>query len=652
MLIITLLFLRGGLAAAPTGTGPGVPFSFNLSVDAKTSAGVYTKDGVLIRTLWSGVSYKAGSYAMNWDGKDDDGHLATGGPYDIKVLSNNVTASWEGVVGNTSNLFVGPTVHRGWEPIRTMTANGNFVYYGKGAGEGSSSQGKFLVTAQQSKIGILPSVGTSQCSLFSTTDGKNVYWSGYDAFADDYDGSWFIFATTVATDSEYMFAKGVSLKVTKGYTYKSAIQTPNASVSGLAVQKTGNYLFVAQQDKSIIRVFNKTTGEAIRRISILSPGNICVDKDDNLWVISGKNKVQRYTVKADGSLSASTLTIAGLTNALAVAVSPVNGMVIVADGGQSQQLKAFNSTTGASIWTYGQAGGYTTNATVANDKFYFTDEVGIYTSTFICFQADGSFWVGDTGNSRAMHYSSSLAYMDCVMYVPVSYSTVVDPNNPSRVFSKFLEFEVDYSKPLGGTNGSWKLVRNWGATVPANYLNQFSILKGVATLSNGRTYATLNNATTSAIELVELVNNGLLRLTGVVVSPKAEGATTQLYPDGSLRRTYRTAVGQAQKFTRKPLTGFDGANNPLWGSETTLATTPLTTSDDPLYYGNQIKLRAGEVTASNVVVAFDGSKASTKYHLGASACRTTSGCGARLSTPTGPTRGLTRPMARMMWATG
>ncbi|UFH53114.1 PA14 domain-containing protein [Spirosoma sp. KNUC1025] len=102
----------------------------------------------------------------------------------------------------------------------------------------------------------------------------------------------------------------------------------------------------------------------------------------------------------------------------------------------------------------------------------------------------------------------------------------------------------------------------------------------------------------------------------MVVSPKAEGATTQLYPDGSLRRTYRTAVGQAQKFTRKPLTGFDGANNPLWGSETTLATTPLTTSDDPLYYGNQIKLRAGEVTASNVVVAFDGSKASTKYHLG------------------------------------
>ncbi|UFH53111.1 FlgD immunoglobulin-like domain containing protein [Spirosoma sp. KNUC1025] len=603
-------------ASAPYAAESGVPFTFTLSADAKTSAGVYTKDGVLIRTLWSGVSYKAGTYAMRWDGKDDDGHLYADGNYDIRLLTNNVTTAWEGVIGNSSTQFTGTSVHRGWETIRTMTASGNTLYYAKGYSEGSPSQTKVNTATPQAKTSLLPSSGTGQATLFSASDGQRVYWAGYDAFAAVAD-SWFVFATNVSDDAEYVFPKGAPYQVTRGYKYKSAIAAvEDVAVSGLAVQKSGNYLFIAYKYVNAILAFNKTTGEYVKTISLTnSPGKLCVDKDDNLWVVLGSNKVQKYTAKADGSLLATTLSITGLSSPQALAVSPDGTTLLVADAADSQQLKAFSTTTAAPSWTYGKKGGYATDATVTNDKFYFqVEDSG--RNAYLTYQADGSFWVGDSGNFRALHFSASRSLLDCVMYVPTCYSSSVDGTNPSRVFAGFLEFAVDYSKPLGANNSSWKLVKNWSINVPSNYLNQFSILKGVATLSNGRTYATLNNATTSAVELVELVNNGLLRLTGVVVSPKAEGATTQLYPDGSLRRTYRVAVGQAQKFTRKPLTGFDGANNPLWGSETTLATTPLTSSDDPLYYGSQLKLRAGEVTASGVVVAFDGSKASTKYHLG------------------------------------
>ena len=595
---------------------PGQPFSFTLKTDAKTSAGVYKKDGTLIRTLWSGVSYKAGSYTKTWDGKDDEGYLYTEGEYDIRILSNNVTASWEGVVGNTSAQFTGPSVHRGMEPIRTMSISGNTVFYAKGYSEGSPAQARFATTDPQTKTSLLPNAGLGQTTLFSATDGINVYWAGYDVYASQAD-SWFVFATKVADDSEYVFPKGAAYPVTRGYTYKSAIAAmEGVAISGLAVQKSGNFLFIAYEYVNAILVFNKTTGELVKTAPLGdSPRNICVDKDDNLWVILGTNKLRKYTVKTNGSLSVSGSSLTGLSNPQAVAVSPDGATLLVADGGDSQQLKAYSTASGSLSWSYGKKGGYATDATVSTDKFHFkVEDAG--RSTYLAFQSDGSFWVGDNGNFRALHFSVSRGYLESVMYVPTTYSSNVDGTNPSRVFAGFLEFSVDYSKPLAGANGSWKLVRNWSINVPGKYQGQFDILRGVATLSNGRTYASLKNATTGGFELVELVSGGLLRLTGQVISPPSEGGTTQLYADGSLRRTYRTTVGQAQKFTQKPLTGFDSNNNPIWGAETTLATTPPATSDDPLYYGNQLKLRSGEVTSSGVVIAFDGSKASTRYHLG------------------------------------
>ncbi|UFH53116.1 FlgD immunoglobulin-like domain containing protein [Spirosoma sp. KNUC1025] len=212
-----------------------MPFNFNLSVDAKTSAGVYTKDGVLIRTLWSGVSYKAGSYAMNWDGKDDDGHLATDGSYDIKVLSNNVTASWEGVVGNTSKQFTGVTVHRGWDSFRCMTIAGSTAYYGKAYSEGSPSHIKFNLSDIQSRTMVLPTAGSGQTVWQVAGDGANIYWAGVNA----YTSVWFVFATKRSDDTEVSFTKGTSLS-TLGYSYKSVLDISSGTdsdISGLAVQK-------------------------------------------------------------------------------------------------------------------------------------------------------------------------------------------------------------------------------------------------------------------------------------------------------------------------------------------------------------------------------------------------------------------------------
>src|ERR1700712_4935713 len=95
-LLRALLFMTLGVIApifiiAQT----SVPFSFSLPAAASTSAGVFTKSGTLVKTLWSGVNYSAGNHTVNWDGTLDDGSLAPVASYDVRVLSNNVKYNWD-----------------------------------------------------------------------------------------------------------------------------------------------------------------------------------------------------------------------------------------------------------------------------------------------------------------------------------------------------------------------------------------------------------------------------------------------------------------------------------------------------------------------------------------------------------------------------
>src|SRR5579872_855175 len=134
-----------------------LPFIFSLPAAASTSAGVFSKDGTLLKTLWSGVSYSGGSHTAVWDGTLDDGTLASPAGYDIRVLSNNVQYHWDGVIGNTSSAVSGPTVQRFFERMYGMAIAGTSAYISTGYNEGSPSQAKFLTSNPQVKVDVLPS---------------------------------------------------------------------------------------------------------------------------------------------------------------------------------------------------------------------------------------------------------------------------------------------------------------------------------------------------------------------------------------------------------------------------------------------------------------------------------------------------------------
>ena len=599
---------------------PDTSFSFTLRQSAKTSAGIYTSDSTLVRTLWSGVNYNAGTYKIKWDGTDDTGYILPNGNYIAKVLSNNVSYQWEGVIGNTSDSMTGSTKHRSFEIINCMTIAGNTAYCGAGYNEGHTSEFKFKLSTPQQRSSILPQNSTSQASFFTTTDGINVYWAGNDPVANTGYKN-FIFATSVADDTESIFPNGNSLKTEWGRNYKSVIDyvnNANAKISGIAVQKNHNFLFVSHKDLNEIHVLDKSTGAIVQTITTFtSPRSLEVDSNDDLWIVSSTTSLSKYKINSDGTISSLDVNITGLINPLAIAVSPDNSVIIVADGGISQQLKAYNNNSGSLSWTYGQAGGYTTDPIVANDKFYFSDFTNDIQIPFIAFQEDGSFWVSDPGNYRVQHFSANRTYIDRTMYFPCNYSVYVDPNNPARLFAQYLEFAIDYSKPLAPNNGSWTLVKNWRGSIMPQYYSGFivEIFKSVTTLSNGRTYGLLKNNVTNKIAVIELPPQGPIRFTGIEFNANSNQA---IHSDGTLRSASGLeTVSGTLTWYKQGLLGFDNSNNPIWDTSKTLAATTSTSDKDPILGGAR-KL-SGEITSSGIIISFSGNappNGSSGYHLG------------------------------------
>lgn len=606
ILLSTFCLVFSCRAAAP------VNFNFTLATSQKTSAGVFKADGTLMRTLWSNVSYPAGMNAGAWDGLDDFGNLVVDGSYMIKVLSSSCSYTWEGVLGNTSTSFTGPTVWRSYNQIGGLAINGTTAYYGNGYAEAGSTSGKFSTAAPNATKTLILSKGPDVWHV--ATDGTLVYWSGLDPNAT---ANTFVFGTRVSDDTQYPFASGVSYSVLYGITLTNTIdkRTDGSPVSGLAVQKTGSLLFVSHADKNELKILNKTTGSVVQTVtSLTAPGALAVDGADNLWLVrknGALNEVAQYSVAADGTMTPLQVLATTFDTPMALGVSPDSSTLVVVDAGASQQLKAFAVSDGSPLWTLGQAGGYTVSPTVSDDRFMFESHAGI------AFQPDGSFWVSDYGNGRVQHFSAARSFIERVQYRPYSYSCAVDENNPARVFSNFLEYAIDYSLPLAPANGSWSLVRNWSKLLPAgfgsgNYRNMH-----VCTLSNGRTYTLLRRNSDGRFGLFEITASSF-RDTGIVSTT----ANVSLQPDGSIRTVNNPAVGGTVTWTKQTLTGFDASGNPTYSAATTLASAPAA-GTDPVFWGDPNHARAGVQTTSDLIISYDQQKPSTPitrgtgYHLGA-----------------------------------
>lgn len=639
----TLSRSESSVVASPAFTvssGTGVNTSYTLSDNMfATSAGVFKTDGTLIRTLWGVKKQKAGTYPIYWDGKDDDGNVASTDTYHVEVLKNKVVYNWDGVIGNTSTINVGTEydVMRSFTGIHDMDIVGTKIFYCVGYNETTAATyTKDTTNINGGASPVRPTFAFAEyITQYCTSDGTNVYWGGYDPHAVT--TSW-LWASKVTDNTEVLFSSGTAIQQAyPGYKYPSGIdfRTENPvqvkhSLTGLTVQKNGSYLFCARGPQGIVSVINKTTGALVLTLSIANVTAICADTASGLWIAT-ENSINKYTVAANGSIGTPTLTIStGLSRITYMKVSPDGATLAIIDAGANQQVKGFNNTTGAANWTLGTQGGYLTNSTVTKTKFHFgswpivadngNTDLTEQIFPFIAFQPDGAMWVGDIGNNRYMRFTTAQIYQDEFGMLNATYTTNVHPSDATRVFANGtygeLEFAIDYTKTLdNGLNGSWTLKRNWGASLSAYYEKTYSF-RNIFQLPNGKTYTTIHNVINNNDEVFELVPNGILRNTGVIIGT----STVKVIADGSLIIARDVTDGQPYIWRKAAL--IDTLNdNPNWGAVSPITFDSLSnniisiikdSTKDPY---NATNSDMGAITTTNKLISYYGD-VNTKVHLG------------------------------------
>jgi len=638
------LTLSGGTPSAVNGL---LQFSFDLPENAVTSAGVYNTSGVLIRTLWNNVQFNQGMNYGVWDGKNDAGVAqAAGSSYQIQLIYHNVQYVWQGMIGNTSASQTGANVYKAFGKIHDMAFDSGNGYYSVAYNELAAPFHTFTIGTPQVPSAVNLGYNFSDCNAclyYVATDGTRTYWAktyGGISAADTYVIAITNSNSTTGGAAFYTFPKGTSLSGMAYQNYPSCTDfdsTANQAnpPSGLAVQKSGSYLFVSHSNLNVVRVFDKVQGNLLGSFTVQNPGRLAVTKNGDVWVISNGTTptVYRYTFTAGSTTTNGKATldeaITGFSAPAGLGVSPDDTLLLVTDGGSSQQIKAYDNapgypaSTSTPLWTYGTLGGMPVNGpTISTSSFDFNVQRANFNDfsneAFISFQPDGTLWLEDGGNGRVLHYSingTTLNYIEQIAYTDASYRSTVDLTNATRVFNTFMEYSVDYSLPLGGTNGSWTMTKNWAVGLPndANhcYFGGNNGLTNVVTLSNGHTYGFLFNYVNNSSDLYELPASGPLRFTGYTF---VNATTPLIYADGTLRYNVTNSGQTSLTCYSQPLTGFDAQNNPVWGSPATIASVALNSTTDPIPW-SAFPMRT-EITASGIVVDFDGNQAQSGYHLG------------------------------------
>jgi hypothetical protein len=603
-------------------------FDINVKAASTVSANVYNASGELVRNLFASRAYLGGVTQVLWDGYDDNkGIVANPLGCVIKYVANPVLdgmrAEWlRNVIGNTSPA-TGTGANTAAHFVPDGFWHGDWFHYAPGYSEGTA---QCYLKAHRSSLSTRVVIGfhREHSVLFMCTDGQYGYMGGPHSHAN------MVTAIDLLNDdADVQFQYGTTLNISNSVYSAIDLDSNGDYVTGMAVQRAGNFLFLAHALSDEVRVLHKKTGQLLRTWSAKGIHNIKLANDNTLWGILADGTVQQFAIDELGMGTANGVTagVGVVVEPRALAVSPT-GELAITDGTATNdvtttarhQVHFFDALTGAvGRGKLGETVGYSTNPNVTDYKFNFanTKDIGDGSygpsKTFLAYAPDGALLVGDTGHLRCQFFSAGLdALLDQLAYLGYNYSVQVDPNNPRRVFAGFLEFDVS-------PDGSWRLVRDWSAGWQANFDDQQNRMLHVATLSNGRTYCLLQSqdrkVTTLPRQFVELTSTGL-RYTGVFTPDY----TYCLNSDGTLWNMSYGNLGQPQRWWKSVLT-FDENHNPVIGEEVLVDSVPAITEFDPITAGGG--LGRNQVTESGVIgtyntdlPSFTGEGRGKGYHVG------------------------------------
>ncbi|MBB5062436.1 hypothetical protein [Granulicella mallensis] len=587
-----------------------------------TSAEVKNAAGVVIRKLWQNRAYSPGKHGEIWDGLDDYGVAAVGGPFTLLLQYNGVQYRWDGVLADTSP---DPTAPDSWSGVGglfpyDLVSIGSEGFTAEGYNEGGYNSITFPLATPSLRVNpLIPQSIGGAMFLRASTDGNLIYYSSMIYLPGSTVKSWVTavdkkgnihnFSAGTVLPRTY-FMNAVDPKNVRYVTVQGAdtINNTEGIITGVAVQRHGSLLATAHGKRNlvasadVIKLFDKDTGAPVGgmagSIAITNPQRMAFDLAGNLWVLSGDGRSGDTLSKiADvGSTNIITTPIRGLSNPVALAVSPLTGDLFIADGGKNQQVFEYNAKTNELVRKLGKPGGYgigdSCDSTMSPDKFYFdyggmdvgrqVDEAAGQLDTFINVDDKNNLEIGDnsTGQIKFFHLSSGVwTYTNRVMYQSWQRTIAAAMNDPTRLFAgqgAMMEITRDWSKelvpgdpdPALGGNGAWTASHYWlPCVISAVGFPTASLIPHIRDVwkspANGRTYALVGDIMNKFVWTI-------LNSNGSVTAAKSLATNiygwTTMSPNGDQMYVQRGGPKTRYTFARYPLTGYDSENMPVYGA--------------------------------------------------------------------------------------
>ncbi len=600
----------------------GVGFEYTLDKAATTSAGVYDENDRLVRTLWSVEERAAGTHHAVWDGKDDYGKLLEDGSYYVTVMSHNVNWDVYTIVGNTSERVSKFLMMNEYCAISDMTVFKNRMYYTTQYMENSRTWPYFNLDNPHIKGGYFEE-RENKISIKNCSDGEKVYFlesenvpvgesvldsngvgdkdaAGHDDESHYYNRV-FVAALDPVGNKEYIFEAGKAIHDfwgtgTNQVGHKSAVvieyhnpSNVHQTYGDIAVQQSGNYIIANYGYSDDLKIIDKNTGYLAKKFEINEPNAVAIDKNDNVWV-SYKDKNENsvlslFEIDKEGNLSLIKTAPRTVSprEIIAITVTPSGDSVILAYGDDNYQVASYNLSDWSRNWILGREESYKDDPTVYDDKFMFETVSGTYGSAteldyaFITFDGNNAFWLGDVGNDRCLKFdisSGSPVLTDDIYHPGVSYNVTVDSNNPSTVIHGRHQYHLDYDTE--NPDEAWYPTKNWMYQSQALTASTSSLIDGLTTLPNGKTYFAATTYRNGKYNIYELEDKAF-RNTEINIS----GYT--VLNDGKMtlqKGESMTLDGvEGKGFYQRYFKGFDSSGEPYWGEDELIAFIPKTNMD-------------------------------------------------------------------------
>lgn len=443
-----------------------IPISFSVKEEGKVSAGIYDKEGRIIKTLLTGKKYQSGDYTINWDGKDQGGKEVEKGEYTYKIVLNpGVKAEYIMSVGNAGDPPYKTPDGKGswggvWGNVRDVATDQTGVYLLWGQEEG---QGALVKVDKDGKViwkqhnnwdwGNCISVASNGEKVFvlNSQSCKEEKLKGYlQAFI------WQVDANT----GEYKFFSpekyatiGNPIKPQRIITFWEEIYESNFSLlpevpsMGIAVDKKNIYVTLYYENR--VAILDINTGKEIDSISRIEKP-IGIDVRDNFLYVVSEDKILRIDLTTEEKKEL----VKKLDHPYGICIDE-DRKIYVTTRGKTQQIFVFTNN-GLKIKEIGKKGGRNYQGKHIPDGLLMPNGLAV---------EFGKIYIGDSGKflppRRVAIFSTDGKFLT-EWIGPHYYSTscLIDPYNLEDIYSgvdgkNILRFKINWK------DKTWRMDAYW-----------------------------------------------------------------------------------------------------------------------------------------------------------------------------------------------